>query len=256
MPIAPKRMPFFDHLAELRRRLVIVLASVSVVSLVVYGWAWQIYDFIMEPVLPYLKSAGAESLVTLGPFEGFTLRFRVSLYAAIVLVSPIIIWQVMAFFMPALQPRERKYVIPTFAAMITLFLTGISFCYVVVVPKAFEWMIAQLGGSVGVMPDAARWFGGVMLLVLAFGIGFQIPVVVFYLMIFNIVPYQKLRSNWRVSYVVLMIVSAVATPDWSPVTMGSLFIALVLLYEASMLLARVVLSRRIAEQRRLEAAEA
>ncbi len=249
-------MPFFDHLAELRRRLVIVLASVSVVALVVYTWAWDIYDFIMKPILPYLKEAGAESLVTLGPFEGFTLRFRVSLYAAIVITSPIIIWQVMAFFLPALQPRERKYVVPTFMAMVTLFLGGVAFCYTIVEPKAFEWMIGQLGGAVGLMPDAARWFGGVMLLLLAFGIGFQIPVVVFYLMIFNIVPYQKLRSNWRVAYVVLMIISAVATPDWSPVTMGSLFVALVVLYEASMLLARIVLSRRIAEQRRLEAAEA
>ncbi len=249
-------MPFFDHLSELRRRLVIIVASVSIVSLVVYTWAWDIYDFIMKPVLPYLKKAGAESLVTLGPFEGFTLRFRVSLYAAIVIASPIIIWQVMAFFLPALKSRERKYVIPTFAAMITLFLGGITFCYIVVLPKAFEWMIAQLGGAVGLMPDAARWFGGVTLLLLAFGVGFQIPVIVFYLMIFDIVPYKTLRSNWRVAYVTLMVVSAIATPDWSPVTMGALFAALVVLYEASMLLARVVLSRRIAEQRRLEAAEA
>jgi sec-independent protein translocase protein TatC len=249
-------MPFFDHLAELRRRLVIIFASVGVVSLVVYGWAWQIYDFVMKPILPYLKEAGAESLVTLGPFEGFTLRFRVSLYASIVIVSPIIIWQVMAFFLPALQPRERKYVIPTFAAMLTLFLGGIAFCYTIVQPKAFEWMIGQLGGAVGLMPDAARWFGGVMLLLLAFGVGFQIPVIVFYLMIFDIVPYKTLRANWRVAYVVLMITSAIATPDWSPVTMGALFGALVILYEASMLLARIVLSRRIAEQRRLEALEA
>jgi sec-independent protein translocase protein TatC len=105
------------------------------------------------------------------------------------------------------------------------------------------------------MPDAARWFGGVILLLLAFGVGFQIPVIVFYLMIFNIVPYKKLRQNWRVSYVALMCVSAIATPDWSPVTMGALFGALVVLYETSMALARVVLARRIAEQRRLEAAE-
>jgi sec-independent protein translocase protein TatC len=249
-------MPFFEHLSELRRRLVIMIASVSVVSLVVYTWAWRIYDFIMRPVLPYLKEAGAKELVTLGPFEGFTLRFRVSLYAAIVICSPIIIWQIMAFFLPALKPKERKYVIPTFAAMVALFVGGITFCYIVVLPAAFAWMIGQLGGAVGVMPDAGRWFGGVMLLLLAFGIGFQIPVVVFYLMIFNIVPYRTLRHNWRIAYVALMVLSAVATPDWSPVTMGALFGALIILYEASMALARVVLSRRIAEQRRLEAAEA
>jgi len=120
----------------------------------------------------------------------------------------------------------------------------------------FAWMIDQTTGSVvGQLGMADRWFQGVMLMLLAFGLGFQLPVIVFYLMIFNVVPYKKLRQNWRVAYVVIMITSAIATPDWSPVTMGSLFLALVLLYELSMLLARVVLSKRIAAQQAAELAE-
>ncbi len=127
----------------------------------------------------------------------------------------------------------------------------------VVVPVGFEWMIDQTSNSlVGQLGLADKWFQAVMLMLLAFGIGFQLPVIVFYLMIFNVVPYQKLRQNWRVVYVVIMVVAAMATPDWSPVTMGALAAALVLLYEVSMLLARMVLSKRIAEQQRLEAAEA
>jgi len=258
MPIGPKRLPFFEHLAELRQRLIVIVLAVSVVSLAMYTWAWEVYNFVLLPVWPYLEPTLPNGqLGVLGPFEGFTLRFRVSMYAALVIASPIIIWQVMAFFLPALKPKERKYVIPTFLSMLLLFAGGVVFAYIVVAPVGFEWMLGQTTGSiVGQLGAADKWFSGVMLLLLAFGIGFQLPVVVFYLMIFNIVPYAKLRKNWRVAYVIIMVVAAVATPDWSPVTMGSLFAALVLLYEASMLLARAVLNKRIAEQKRLETAEA
>ena len=87
------------------------------------------------------------------------------------------------------------------------------------------------------------------MMLLGFGIGFELPVIVFYLVIFNIVPYAKLRASWRVVYVVLMLVASAATPDWSPGTMGGLYLALVVLYEASMLLARVALRKRIAAQK-------
>jgi sec-independent protein translocase protein TatC len=257
MPIAPKRMPFFEHLAELRRRLVIVFATVLTLSMILYTWAWDIFDFVLKPVMPVLEERGVTDLVILGPFEGFTLRFRIGLYASLVIAAPIIIWQAMAFFLPALKPKERKYVVPTFLTMFALFAGGVVFCYIVVEPRAFEWMIGQISGvSVAPLADAGRYFAAVTLLLIAFGIGFQLPVVVFYLLIFNIVPYKTLRANWRVAYVVMMVVAAVVTPDWSPITMGSLFVALIVLYEISMLLARVVLARRISEQQRLEAAEA
>ena len=104
------------------------------------------------------------------------------------------------------------------------------------------------------MPDAQKFFQGVIMLLIGFGIGFELPIIVFYLVIFNIVPYAKLRAQWRVVYVVLMLVASAATPDWSPVTMGGLYLALVLLYEGSMLFARVVLRKRIAAQKREELA--
>jgi len=257
MPIGPKRLPFLEHVAELRQRLIVVVAVLGVASVVLYTWAWDVYEFVLKPVMPFLTDAGVDSFKVGGPFEGFTLRFRVSMYAAAVLTSPIIIWQVMAFFLPALKPRERRYVVPTFFSMLALFAAGVVFCYIVVAPVGFQWMIDQTSNSVvGQLGLADKWFQGMILLLFAFGIGFQLPVVVFYLLIFNVVPYAKLRKNWRVSYVVIMCVAAVATPDWSPVTMGGLFLALVLLYELSLLLARLVLNKRIAEQQQLEAVEA
>ena len=127
-----------------------------------------------------------------------------------------------------------------------------AFCYTIILGPAFTWIFAQGGTSIGVIPDAQKFFQGVIMLLIGFGIGFELPIVVFYLVIFNIVPYAKLRAQWRVVYVVLMLVASAATPDWSPLTMGGLYVALVLLYEGSMLFARVVLRKRIAAQKREE----
>ena len=249
MPIKPKRMGWLDHLDELRRRLAIIAGVILIGSLVLYAFTPQIYDFFMAPII---RALGGADFVTITPFENFTLRFRVAFYATLVLGSPIIIWEIMAFFLPALKPKEQRWVVPTFAAMVTLFLGGVAFCYRIVLEPAFTWMVSQAWESVTVMPSASTYFQGAVLLVLAFGVGFQLPIIVFYLMIFDIVPYAKLRANWRISYVVMMIVASIATPDWSPVTMGALFGALIVLYESSLLFARILLAKRIAAAKEIE----
>jgi len=248
MPITPQRMPFFDHIAELRRRIVVIAVTLLVGSMVLYTWGWQIYALVMGPVLEILKVQ--PQIFT--PFGTFGLRFTVAFYAAIVVGSPIILWQIMAFFLPALRDKERRYVVPTFVAGVLLFAAGVAFCYFIILDTAFAWILAQGGTTVGVTPDAVKYFQGVVLMLIGFGVGFELPVIVFYLVIFNIVPYAKLRASWRVVYVVLMLVASAATPDWSPWTMGGLYAALVVLYELSMLLARVTLRKRIAEQKRAE----
>jgi sec-independent protein translocase protein TatC len=86
------------------------------------------------------------------------------------------------------------------------------------------------------------------MLLLGFGLAFEIPIVIFYLVAFDVVSYRQMRKNWRIAYITLMLIAAIATPDWSPVTMGLLFGALLLLYESSLLLARMLLTKRIAAQ--------
>lgn len=238
-----------EHLRELRQRLIVIAVVVVVGSVLMYFPAPYFYNLVMQPILHVF---GDQPLVVLNPFETFTLRFRAALYATLVFGSPIIIWQVMAFFLPALKEKERKWLLPTFLAMVTLFSAGVVFAHQVILGKAFEWIVGQAWEGVTQMPDASTYFQGAIMLLIGFGLAFQLPVVVFYLMIFNIVPYEKLRANWRMVYVVLMIVAAVATPDWSPVTMFALFGALVGLYEISMALARVVLLKRIVRKKELE----
>jgi sec-independent protein translocase protein TatC len=236
----------WDHIEELRRRIIVTVAVVVVATAVLYVFSWEILEIVLAPISPYL---GGEKLNLLGPFESFTFRFRVALYGALVACSPIIIWQILAFFTPALKPREQRYFVPTFFVAVALFLAGNAFAYFVVLGPAFEWILSQANSDiVTILPEASRYLTGIVMLLLGFGLAFEIPIVIFYLVAFDVVSYRKMRANWRISYVVLMVVAAVATPDWSPVTMGLLFAALLALYEGSLFIARIVLSRRIKAQ--------
>jgi sec-independent protein translocase protein TatC len=252
MPVAPKRLPFFEHIAELRRRLVIILVTVLVGATVLYFdpfFTW-ILDWVLAPIHDMIPGG---KLRVFGPFETFTFRFKVSLFAAIVLFSPVVIWQVLGFFLPALKPKEKKWVLPTFAAAVTLFLTGAGFAYYVIMRPAFEFMFSQGGEMIELVPSADRFLTGIGLLMVGFGVSFEIPIVVFYAIGFGLIPYRKMRENWRFAYTGLAIVAAVATPDWSPVTMGLLGGSLLGLYEGSLFFARFVFRKRIREQEALAA---
>ena len=205
MPIGPARMPLFDHLGELRMRLVRIVACLAVAVVVFYMATPTMGQFLLMPIAEFLPNVdGMASLQAIDPFEAFSVRFQISLWAGIVATSPVILWQLLAFFLPALKPSERKWFMPTFAAAVALFIIGTVFCYLV---------------------------------------------------IFDVIPYKKLRGSWRTVYVVLMVICAVVTPDASPVTMLLMFAAMIMLYEGSLLIARVVLRRRIKRQNEELAAE-
>jgi sec-independent protein translocase protein TatC len=247
MPIGPKRLPFFDHIVELRQRLLIVVSVILVGSTILYFDLFYnaIWGWLTAPIIDMIPEG---RFVILGPFEAFTFRFKLSLFASIVLTSPVTIWQTLAFFLPALKSKERRYVVPTFFVAILLFAVGVAFAYTVIMEPAFEFMLAQGGVLVDALPDANRYLTGIGLLMIGFGLAFEIPIVVFYAIGFGLIPYRKLRASWRYVYTGLAIIAAVATPDWSPITMGLLGGALAVLYEGSMLLARIAFAKRIREQ--------
>lgn len=242
MPITPARMPIMDHLGELRRRLTIVVVSVLACSIVVYFATPTLIDILMVPINAHMPE-GAE-LTILTVLGGFTIRFKVAFFFGMIMATPIIIWEAMAFFLPALRPSERKWVVPTLGAMVALFFIGMIFCYFVIQGPAFGWMLDQTAAFANVMPNAEDFLDIEMLLEIGFGIAFQIPLVVFYLCVFHILPYSTLRSQWRYVYVAMLVLSACVTPDASPVTMILMFAALVGLYELALLVARYAVVAR------------
>lgn len=246
MPIGPARMPLLDHLGELRRRLMIIVVSLICAAMVLYMATPVLIDILKAPIRDFLPQDGQLNL--LAPLSGFSLRFMIAMYAAVLVCSPLIIWQIMAFFLPALKPHERKWVVPTVAAGIGLFTFGLVFCYFVILHPAFQWMTEQSMAIGIILPNADNYLRIILLFELAFGIAFELPLLVFYLIVFNLVSYGFFRKNWRFVYLALLILSAMVTPDASPVTMAFMFAAMVLLYELALFISRIVLAKRIKKQ--------
>ncbi len=258
MPIGPARMPLFDHLGELRMRLVRIVACLGVAICIFYFAAPAMGQFLVMPITPYIPvdpQTGWAEMVALDPFEAFAVRFEIALFFGVVATSPIILWQLLAFFLPALKPKERKWFVPTFIVGVVLFILGVVFCYLVILNAAFLWLTEQAIGLGYVEPRMNSYIDIIIKFEVAFGIAFELPLVIFYLVIFDVVPYKKLRGSWRMVYIVLMVLCAVVTPDASPVTMLLMFAAMIALYELSLLLARIVLARRIKRQNEELAAE-
>jgi len=250
MPIAAKRMPFMGHIGELRKRLTIVVAVLSVTTVSMYFFADPIYAFLIGPVKDAL---GDRPVVALRVLDPMMVRFKVAIWAGVIIASPVIIWQVLSFFLPALKPKEQKWFMVTFLAAIVLFIAGAAFCYTVILPPSFEWLVGQAGSIMEFQAVATDLVTVVSYFILGFGVAFQTPVIVFYLVYFGVVPYAKLRKNWRIVWVAVVIAAAMITPDWSPVSMGALAGAMLGLYELSMLLVRVVLRKKILAQKAADA---
>ena len=115
-----------------------------------------------------------------------------------------------------------------------------------------QWLTDQAGGFANIFPDAKAWVDVVINFEIAFGVAFELPLLVFYLVLFEVIPYKALRSKWREVYVGLMVLAAMVTLDASPVTMLLMFAALLALYEAALLVARIALGRRIKNQNQSE----
>jgi sec-independent protein translocase protein TatC len=268
-------MPFLSHVAELRQRLLVIIVTLGVAALVCYPFTANILAWLFAPIAPFLPpnpTNGLPQIYVTGPFEAFMFRFKISAYAGAIISSPIWLYQLLAFFLPALKEKERRFFMPTFIAILVLFLAGNLFCHYVVLPPSFGWLMAQTTGgsidinavlhswfhigagaakqqvSLGVLPHATDFLGGVMLLMLAFGFTFELPVLLFFLVGIGIVKYHVLRRNWRYVYLGIITFASLATPDWSPVTIGALFIATVVLYETTMVCARFAFANRIRTQ--------
>ena len=241
MPIGPARMPIMDHLGELRRRVTIIVVAVIVCALIVYMATPTLIELMMGQIEAAMRG---QELVVISVLGGFTIRFKVALFFSVIICCPIIIWEIMAFFLPALKPNERKWVVPTVAAMVALFFLGMVFCFFVIQPAAFGWLLDQTFEFAQSMANAEDYLNIFMLLEIGFGVAFQLPLLIFYLSIFHLVPYRTFRSQWRLVYVAFMVLSAVVTPDASPVTMILMFAVLIFLYEAALAVARFIIVAR------------
>jgi sec-independent protein translocase protein TatC len=234
---------FISHLVELRSRLVKAALAIVVVFICLAPFSSQIYDIMATPMLRALPE-GTKMIAT-GVITPFLVPIKVTLLAAFVLALPVVLYQMWAFVAPGLYSHEKKLALPIISSSFILFLIGIAFCYFFVFGTVFRVINEMAPKSVTVAPDIDSYFGFVMTMFIAFGVTFEVPVVVVVLVRLGLVSVATLRSIRPYVIVASFVIAAIITPP-DPGSMMLLAVPLVLLYEVGLLVARFV---RVSEGR-------
>lgn len=248
--MADQKMTLIEHLEELRRRIIVMFLSLVVAISVGYIFSWDILGFLKEPAA---KAGIPLNLYYQTVLEPFMVRFRIAMYAAIVLALPVIIYEVIAFIAPALRKRERRFMFYALFFIIIFFLAGVAFCYMYILPVGLKWLTGQSDGQIAPVLMAGQYVSFVALLMVGVGLSFETPLVVWLVVRLGIVTPQKLHKNWRIGVIIILAFAALITPDWNPVTMLLVAAPMFLLYEGSILFAMVGMRGAKKRKKALEA---
>jgi sec-independent protein translocase protein TatC len=254
------RMPLIQHLIELRNRLMWSAAAIIVAFLVCYQFKVQIYRFLAYPLAQIFAGEPDRKMIFTGLTEAFFTYIKVAFWAAICVSFPIVAVQLWKFIAPGLYKNERGAFLPYLVATPVLFLMGSSLAYFVVIPYAFRFFLSfETPGGAGQLPIVSEpkvneYLSLVMTLLLAFGVAFQLPVLLTLLARAGIITSQGLISKWRYAFVAMFAVAAVLTPP-DVVSQCSLAIPLILLYFVSIFSCRWV-ERQRAKREAAEEVEA
>ena len=226
----PERtMPLWGHIEELRKRLLYALIALGVGTLISFLYAELAIAFLAKPI------GGLENLQSIEITENLGVFMRVSLLCGFVISLPVILYELLAFIIPGLQPKERRWVYWTIPAVFLMFLLGAAFAFYVMLPAAIPFLTSFLG--VSTVPRLSNYTSFVISLVFWIGIAFQAPLVVFFLAKLKLVDAKTLVNHWRLAFVLIAVVAAMVTPTVDPVNMALLMMPLILLYGISVLLA-------------------
>jgi sec-independent protein translocase protein TatC len=230
---------FMSHLIELRSRLVRAVGAVLALFVVLFIWpgSGYIYDLLAAPLMSALPQ-GAKMIAT-GVITPFMVPVKVTALAAFLVALPYVLYQAWAFVAPGLYEHEKKLALPLVVGSTVLFLLGIGFCYYFVFGKVFAFINNFAPKSITPAPDIEAYFSFVITMFLAFGVTFEIPIVVIVLVRAGLVSIEKLRDARPYVIVGAFVVAAVVTP---PDVLSQFMLALpmCLLYEAGILMARFV----------------
>jgi len=243
-PEDEKRMTVVEHLTELRRVLIISLSAWLVTTIAAGVFNGQVLHALERPLLDVLGKGNHLSplpIVT-SPTEPLTIPLKVSLIAGFIGALPVILWQVWTFIAPGLRPVERKFAGPFVASSLLLFAAGGTFAYFVM-PIGLNFLANFLGGNATFLPDLNAYLNFFTLLIVIFGVTFELPVVVVLLGILGIVSSKRLRAWRKGIWVGIIFAAFVVTPGADPFTPTALLIPLIALFEVAVLVLDKVFKR-------------
>jgi sec-independent protein translocase protein TatC len=230
------RMTVFEHLGELRRRLIVAIVAIVVAGTVVFILAPDIISFL---VTFYEEATEGErdALIFTGPLDAFATRLKIATYGGIVLASPVWLFQLWRFITPGLNPSEKKYAIPFVISSIILFILGGVVALLTLEP-ALSFLLDIGGSDLQPLLTADKYVSLVALMIVAFGLSFEFPVVLVFLLIARVLTTRQLRSWRRYAAVIIVAFAALITPSQDPYSLLAMAVPMYIFYEMSILIGR------------------
>lgn len=238
--MADLKMPFMEHLVELRTRLMRMVVAVAIGFSIAFWFSPYLLRFIKRP----LKA----ELVFLAPTEAFFVNVKLALFAAIILALPVILLESWRFVAPGLLEREKQLTLPFVISATFLFLLGAAFCYVIVLPFGIQYLLSYATPDLRPMISVGNYVSFATRFMLAFGAVFEVPLVMFFLTLLGVVTPAVLARNRKYAILITFIVAAIVTPGPDVVSQILLGVPMMGLYELSIFASRYVERRKKASE--------
>lgn len=238
------RMSLFEHLEELRSRLLHSVVSLLVAFIPCWYFVDEIFAFLQRPIIKLLPAG--KRLAYTGITDPFILYFKVAALAAVFLASPFILYQLWRFVAPGLYKHERHYLLPFLFFGSFFFLAGGAFAYYIAFPLAAEFLL-QMGAAFEPVITIERFFGFQMTIILGLGLMFELPIVIFILAAIGVVTPRFLLRNFRWAVVIIFVVAAIITPTSDILNLCVFAIPAIFLYLLGIAAAALVTRKKAAQ---------
>ncbi len=240
------KQSFFEHLSELRKRLIRALLGIAV-GMALVGWFCErIFRWVMLPVIRSLPE-NQQALHYTSYIEPFMVYLKVALYGGIFVAAPYVLLQLWLFVAPGLYKRERKVVVPFLASGTLLFYGGAAFCYFLVMPAAFPALATIAGDDMKPILTMTEQLSLVLAMLLGFGIVFEVPVIIAFLSMIGLVSADFLAKYRRHAIVVNTALAAIITPTGDPLNLALMAVPMIIFYEIGIILARLLGKKKAPE---------
>ena len=235
-------MTLVEHLAELRNRLIISVVAVTLGMVVVFVFYETVFEWLVQPYCDV--SDGREcTLLQTDPLEGFGVRMRVAGYGGVAFAMPVLLWQIWRFVSPGLYSNEKRYAIPFVASALMLFVAGAGLAYWTM-PRALDFLASIGGEQLEQFYRPSEYFRLITYMMLAFGIGFEFPILLIFMQLAGILEPDTLRRGRRYAIVIIVVLVAVITPSGDPYSMLALSVPMVVFYELAILIGSRLVRRQ------------
>jgi sec-independent protein translocase protein TatC len=240
-----EKIPFTEHLEELRKRLIVCFIAVGVGFVLSYGFKEKLFQILTRPLIRVMQSG--DKLIFTGLPEAFFTYLKVAFLSGIILAAPVIFYEFWMFVAPGLYDKEKRLMVPVVVLSTVFFVGGAFFGYFIVFPFGFKFFLGFASETIRPLPSMREYLGFASKLLLAFGIVFELPLIITFLAKLGMVSVSFLKKNRKYAILLFFVGAAILTPP-DVVTQIMMALPLILLYEISIIGARIFGKKNFEEE--------